>query len=310
MKKYFAFTLTGRAFLPIWLTFYILVIVPYFLISKSITQQSQSGQTDPTLALLILVIVLAAGVISFFIYRFMLISIKYGDAQVQFSGRFWTYAGKVILGFFLSLITLSIYMAWFIKDITKFFVNNSSLDSEPFRFRGKGWVLFLILLLTFFLPFILLTYFVFKNIPFDGRSLGYTLLSQAIVIVLMVPYMYMVYKWMVNISYKEYHLHWKTDFFASCIKILTEVLLSLITVGIYTPLAYLRLYQYFAERTYAEKEHTVLTLGYDLEPRADFLYLWGQGLLTIITLGLYYPWAIEKTGKRILSKTFSVKQEV
>jgi uncharacterized membrane protein YjgN (DUF898 family) len=80
--------------------------------------------------------------------------------------------------------------------------------------------------------------------------------------------------------------------------------LSIITLGIYAPVGSLRLYKYFAERTVARNEASVKKLGYDLEPTDDFLFMWGQILLVIITLGIYYPWAYCKISSRVFGKTY------
>ena len=83
-----------------------------------------------------------------------------------------------------------------------------------------------------------------------------------------------------------------------------EILLTIITLGIYFPIAMIRLYKYFADKTIANGTDRKLKFGYDIDPLNDFLFIWGQTLLTIITLGIYYPWAFCKIGKRILSKTY------
>jgi len=93
-------------------------------------------------------------------------------------------------------------------------------------------------------------------------------------------------------------------FFGSCGKILVEILLTVITLGIYMPLAYLKLFKYFSERTIAQKETLSLQFGYELDLKNDFLFIWGQLLLTIVTLGIYYPWAYAKIGRRVLAKTY------
>lgn len=66
----------------------------------------------------------------------------------------------------------------------------------------------------------------------------------------------------------------------------------------------LKLYKYFVEKTVATNDSRKLTFGYDIEPSQDFLFIWGQTLLSIITLGIYYPWAFCKIGSRVLSKTY------
>ena len=120
-----------------------------------------------------------------------------------------------------------------------------------------------------------------------------------------IPFMYLRYKWMVNIKYKDYHIQWDTDFWNSCKTILLQVFLSVITIGIYYPFAIVKLFKYFAERTVAVSDTRTKKFGYDIEPREDFLFIWGQWLLTIITLGIYYPWAFCKVADRIMSKTYS-----
>ena len=116
---------------------------------------------------------------------------------------------------------------------------------------------------------------------------------------------------MVNIKYKEYHIRWNTEFFPSVGKIALEIILSMITLGIYFPLAYLRLYKYFSGKTQSNVvDNKRIQFGYDIDPKNDFLMLWGQILLSIITLGIYYPWAFCKISKRVLGKTYIEKTQI
>ena len=122
--------------------------------------------------------------------------------------------------------------------------------------------------------------------------------------------MYFVYKWMVDVTFKSYQITWETNVWQSLGKIFVEIMLSIITLGIYAPLASLKLYKYFAEKTVAISDNSTKTFGYDIEPLDDFLFIWGQTLLAIVTLGIYYPWAFCKVRSRILSKTFVEEVEV
>ena len=304
MKKYFDFTLTGKMLLPIWLIFYIVLLVPYVLYFKILTGQTQSGNPNPMIFLLFLGIMIIAFIIWFYIVKISIENVKFNNSQINFNGKFSTFLGKVLLGLLLSIVTLSIYMAWFIRDITRFVVNNSSIDDTKFEFKGKGGTLFLILLLSVLAPTILLTLIMGKHLIAMNQNFLYTLIYQGVAMIILIPYFYLIYKWMINIKYKDYHIQWQTNFFESCGKILVEVLLIMITLGIYMPLAYLKLFKYFSERTIAQKDNSTLQFGYELDSKNDFLFLWGQMLLTIITLGIYYPWAYSKIGKRVLSKTY------
>ena len=303
MKKYFDFTLTGKKFLPIWLVFYIVILVPYALYFTKITGQAPSGNSIP-MALLILGIMIVSYIIYFYIFKISIENVKFNNRQIKFNGKFSTYLGKVLLGLLLSIVTLSIYMAWFIRNIIRFFVNNSSIDDTKFEFKGKGGTLFLILMLSLFVPIIIFSIVMSKSLMLINEKSAYTLIFQGVIMIIMIPYYYLVYKWMIDIKYNDYHIRWQTNFFKSCGKILVEILLTVITLGIYMPLAYLKLFKYFSERTIAQKDTSSLQFGYELDLKNDFLFIWGQLLLSIITLGIYYPWAYSKIGKRVLTKTY------
>ena len=308
MKTYLDFTLTGKKFLPIWIVFYLLVLLPYSWYNVAISIQHKTLNDNPFLGYVVLLIMLIGILLYFFILKITIESIRYQNNNIIFSGKFLTYLGKALLGFFLSIITLTIYLAWYIKDMTRYFINNSSLNSSNFIFEGKGSKLFLIFLLCLFVPIIMLFIIIGRHLLSNPGDITYVLIYQALIMLLMVPFMYLFYKWFLDIKYKNYHIHWETKFFESSAKILLEIFLSIITIGIYLPLAYMKLYKYFAERTFANtEENETFKFGYDLDAAKDFIFIWGQILLSIITLGLYYPWAYCKIGKRVLNKTFLIK---
>jgi hypothetical protein len=162
-----------------------------------------------------------------------------------------------------------------------------------------------ILLLTIFVPVIILTLLMtIFLLSHPGQSNPFVLIEQLVIMVVMIPYLYLIYKWAVNISYKDKHITWETGFWESCGRIAIEMLLTIITVGIYMPLAMLRLYKYFSQRTVVEASDSKRKFGYDIEPLNDFLFIWGQTLLVIVSLGIYYPWAVCKIWKKVLGKTY------
>ena len=306
MKNYFSFNLTGNKLLPIWILYLLLFIAPYITLLVKI----KSLEPGSNFALLffpsIFLLVVIAFVLTFYIAKLAIENIAFKDKSVAFNGSFGKYIGTVLLGFFLSIITLGVYMAWFIRNVHRFFIDNSSYDSQPFKFQGRGDNLFVILLLTIFLPTILLSIlmvmFVVANNGVQAPS--FMIIQQLVTLLIMIPYTYLVYKWMIDIEYKNYKIAWETNFWNSCGKIAVEMVLAIITLGIYMPLAMVRLYKYFADKTTASKDDGKLRFGYDIHQLNDFLFIWGQTLLTIITLGIYYPWAICKIGKRIIGNTY------
>lgn len=311
MKNFFDFSLTGKKLLPIWLMYLVFLIIPYaILILKTRAVQQQKSPSLLFLPLL-LIIIFAALVLTFYMAKLVIENVIYKEKSIVFTGTFSKYIGMVLIGFFLSIITLGIYISWFVCDMQKFFIDNSTYNSQPFKFRGTGGKLFVIILLTLFVPImiltIIMTMFLFKN---NGQIGSFVIIQQVVTIILMVPYMYFTYKWMVNIDFKSFKISWETNVWNSLGTILLELVLSIVTLGIYSPLAMLRLYKYFSERTTAVSPELKQRFGYDIDQLNDFLFIWGQTLLTIVTLGIYYPWAFCNIGKKVLNKTYLLEESV
>lgn len=306
MKNYFGFTLTGIKLLPIWLTFYFLFIAPYVFLVVQIKKVQPGEHPSGMLFLYLLLLILVALLLTFFIVKIMIENFQYKDTPIQFNGKFGNFAPFALGGLVLCIITLGIYMAWYIRDMHRFFVNNSTFENESLKFKGKGGQLFVILLLTIFLPTLILTITMTTLLLSNPGHVPttYTVVQQIITWIIMIPYMYFFYKWMVNIDYKTYSIRWETDFWNSCGKLALEIFLCIITIGIYFPMAMIKLYAYFTEKTIAQSGDVTRRFGFDKDNMNDFLVIWGQTLLTIITLGLYYPWAISKIGNRIFSRTY------
>lgn len=305
MKNYLSFKLTGNKLLPIWLLFFALIMAPYvFLIIKM--KNFQPGEMPPFWIIpLIFAIIIVAYSILFRIVKLAIENISYKDKSIEFNGTFGKFFGTFLAGLFLSVITLGVYIAWFMRDMHRFFVDNSSYNANSFKFQGKGSKLFVIFLLTLMIPIIIFSIVMAQIMQNNLDQLPTMMIIQQIVMnLIMIPYIYLVYKWMFNVDYKEFNIIWKTDFWNACGKIALEIILTIITLGIYGPMALLRLHKYFTEKTVAESTERNLEFGFDIDPLNDFLFLWGQFLLTIITLGIYYPWAFCKIGDRILGKTY------
>ncbi len=309
MKNYFGFTLTGKKLFPVWILFLILFLLPYLILIFKMKNIQHGSSSFVLFFPILLLLIIIAFLLTFYLTKLTIESLAFKDKSVVFNGTLGKFIGMVLLGLFLSIITFGIYSSWFIRNINRFFVNNSSYESQSFKFQGDGGKLFVILLLTIILPMLILiiamTIFLIKN---QAQASSFIYIQQLVTFIIMIPYTYFIYKWMVNIDYKDLNISWETDFWNSCGKIALEMGLSIITLGIYFPLAIIRLYKYFTNRTVASGKDRKFKFGYDMEPLNDFLFLWGQMLLTIITLSIYYPWALSKIGNRILGKTYLTEE--
>ncbi len=132
-----------------------------------------------------------------------------------------------------------------------------------------------------------------------------TVLTFILVLLIFVPFMYLMYRWYVNFSCGGFTLRWATKFWPSCIFLLGQTCLTIITLGIYWPAACLRIYRYFAGRTVIEKDGVEKgRLGFEGAIGKGFCLLWCQALLCLVTLGLYTPWGTAKVGRWILEKSW------
>lgn len=121
-------------------------------------------------------------------------------------------------------------------------------------------------------------------------------------------YLYLVYRWFfTNLHYCGYDLSWNTRFWPSVSMIWVQMLLSVLTLGIYLPAAYIKVYRYLVGHTEIQTEQQQEEegrLGFRGRTGWGFGLLWGQILLTAVTLGIYAPWALAKVGKWFLSNTY------
>lgn len=321
MKNYFDFQLKGRQFFPLWMVIYLLVIVPHILL---FIKYHSFGHTEvpqkPSHSILLLMIsdVLVTTFWNFFFIRLVLQNLSLNETSVKCDYKLGKYLGVVFPGLLLSIITLGIYLPWFMRNIQRFFVNNSFYKDKSFSFQGKGDKLFLIITLSVVVPMIVIVMLLviaakrygmyvidLKNYP---HSYTYILVQQIIAFIILIPYIYLMYKWRVDFKYSDYRIKWDTKFWQSIGKIFLEAVLSIITFGIYLPLAFLRLYKYFAEKTKSNPvDNQSIQFGYNIDQLNDFKMIWVQILLTVVTLGIYYPWAFCKVNQRVLGKTYMEK---
>jgi len=77
--------------------------------------------------------------------------LRYRSSRTSWRGIHWGYRGnrntlavKFFLGLFLSIITLNIYLSWFISDLRKYIIGHIRFGSVEFSYEGKGMDLFLI----------------------------------------------------------------------------------------------------------------------------------------------------------------------
>lgn len=317
MKRYFNFNLSGKEILPLYLLSLAFVIVPYGIMFLGI-KPSMSGRMPGAFDFLLIFIGFVAlfiAIIALYILwgRKLICAVGLEETRFKFEGSIPTFIGINLLGIFLTLITLGIYMPWYIKKVTKYYLGEISRKDKRIDFQGAGFELLLIIVLALIIPSVVLSVVLMKvfgvdlTIPESAQNVWYQLSSNILSYVVLVPYFYLQYKWYVDFKISvDQTITWETKFFPSCLKILIELLLIIVTFGIYYPVAMLRLYSYFLPLTVMRKGTVQYAGNFGFEGKylEGFLLIWAQILLSIITLGFYLPWAISKIYGWVLSQTY------
>jgi uncharacterized membrane protein YjgN (DUF898 family) len=315
MTRRFTFSLSAAKLFPLYVGFYIPLLVLYALLMLgSLRIQEHRGSPEgillylgASLGLLILYLLFAIPFL-----RRILPALSLEGRPLAFRGSMGRFVGLNLLGAFLSLITLGIYAPWYITRVSRYLAGETSFDGRPWEFSGKGGKLFVILLLTLFLPTVIIAVLVGVYAALAGTGVaGTRFLSFAVVLVVLVilmpPYLYEVYRWFfTGLRLPPLSVGWRTRFWPAAGAILLQIMLSLVTLGIYLPAAYVKLYRYFARHTVLMREgesQPYGEIGFDGQTGQGFLLMWGQSLLTIVTLGFYGPWAAARIGRWFAERT-------
>jgi uncharacterized membrane protein YjgN (DUF898 family) len=318
MRREFDFNLDAKRFLPVFLAFFIPWLILEGLIivqSRRVEMMSDSTAGVFALLLLILALILLTVILYIPILRKLVPAVSFNNQAFHFQGSIGKFFGLNILGIFLTAITLGIYGPWYFTRICRYLVGEVSHQDQPLEFAGRGGRLFLIFLLTIVLPMIPLVIIQTRLDPTIAanplalrpfESFMLQLLAQLIFWSFIAAYLYEIYRWFfTNLHHRGYFLYWNTRFWPSVSLIWVQFLLSVVTLGIYLPAAYIRIYRYFVEHTEIRSDQDAVgRLGFDGQTSRGFGFLWGQILLTLITVGIYTPWAWAKVGKWFLSRTY------
>lgn len=319
MKHYFNFNLNGNKLIGIWLLLYVIVYAPMIWVQIT-TQELTEASPEAVGAMfgywaLIIALIFIQYAILFYFIKWSIEVVEFRNEKFLFHGTFGEYLKVLLLNGLLTLITFGIYYPWMLAKIYRFVCKNTEYAGSRFDFNSKGGALFIILLIIIFLPITLFS-LIFGAVAgiqaINGTApetaanvIGITSIAMMfIILIIIIPYYYFYYNWIINFQFKDYNIRWTTKAGGAVMKIGLEIFLSLITLGIYAPAALVKLYDYFMERTVAVSDEEELRFGYDMEIKKDYLFLLVQNLLTLITAGIYLPWAYCKINQYLLQKSY------
>ncbi len=305
MKKYLSFHLRGEEIFKYFIFLLLIIIIPTLVFLNARGWNNTQNLTVPE-GILIFVLFLFAFfgglALTFFIYKLSIENVEYDNEKLSFSGDMGKFFRIIVKGILLTVITIGIYLPWFVKELYGYFIEESSYRQKHFRFLAKAPDLFVIFLLALIIPMIILVIFFHDKNYSDYSMKGY--LYNNIQTVILAPFLFFYYRWFINIKFKDFLIKFDADIMEGIGVVLLQTLLITLTFGIYFPVGYLKIYRYYLNNTRVEDEAgKKIRLDYEMDSTDDFLFIWGQTLLTIITLGIYSPWAYCKVMGRILGKT-------
>ena len=325
MKNYFDFKQTGTKLFLVCIA-YVICFITYGIYTYNVTMARIAMMQDPemlsaygmgygvgsSLASLwgALVYWLVCLLLGFVFIRLMVDGIAYKGVTLRTDYNFGKYLWLVVSNGFLTIITLGIFYPWYYTRLIRYFSVNALYEGRPFRFKGLGSTLFCILTFVLIIPYaILITLLVVSaGAAAVGSSFfsGFAPVCIVLILLLLMLAYYLMFKWFIDFSHGDKQFKLQAQTAPSVLFLFIQFLLTCFTLGIYYPAAIVLTYRYFVRRTVVFSSEDELTghFGYDGEPGWDFLYLLGQFLLCLITLGIYSPWMVVRVSRRLAGHTY------
>lgn len=321
-KEFLSYQLNPHKLVPYWFLFLLLLLLPYFSFFLSYLNIE-----DPTSVLgmvqenLVWVGLLTFVGYCFFYFQIIKLSIhglSFRGAFLKTDMSFGSFLGIIVLGIIFSVLSIGIYVPWFIKMLMTYFTNGTSYKDQHFDFKGSGGQLFIIFIKWVILPSLVLGIgmalagdFLLEAFKRGGNILiAFQILVQVLSYFLFIPFFYFSYKWRADVVFGYYDFEVKSEFWPSVKFIATQLFLTIITLGIYFPMAFSKMAERFIGETVADSATGIYTFEYHAVHSKDYQFYLVQMLLIVLTLGFYYPWAMSKIGAYVAGKTALVYRPV
>ncbi len=204
--------------------------------------------------------------------------------KFNFTGEGAQYFGILIANFFLCIFTLGFYIPWAIVKSVKYNFENTTFSGKPFSYTGKGMDIFKGFLI------------------FVGAMVVYVLLAQLSPVLSGIFYLALVfgglpYAMHAGLTYDAKNTHWngytfefKADFMEYFKMFVTNLLLIVVTIGIYTAWGSIAIKKYTLQHLKIGR----LTFDFEGEGMALFMIMLKGLFLTMITFGIYGFWFVKE----------------
>lgn len=321
MRNFFRLELRGKTlFLP-YAAAWVLVAgatVAYlcFMARHAVPDPLLDGEFAARVAAGLLLAVLSGAACCFMLYFFVRataggLSLSGERFEVDYPAR--TYAALCTKGILLSAVTLGVWLPWFVRDLVRYFAAGTSFRFNAFEFRGSAPVLFSYAVLLCVAPaFVLLSSLPLVLLRARMGAEGMYVLGGVLYLVLLAFlcfYRAVSLKWYADFAYGRKRMTCGVRVWRAGWYVFGQAVLTVVTLGLYAPMALLRVWKYYVDRLVLGEVDIEDRFGFSLRPGRDYLFVLGQMLLTCVTFGIYYPWAYARVMSLLVGRSWVEEQE-
>lgn len=320
MRNYFNYTLKGIKIFPYMLGATILsVLLMWPAVDQMIKEMFYGHFADPVLNLsyfgnVLLGQAMFAGrllvifLLAFFLVKYTVGGLSYSGERLEAEYDLKEYSWLVLKGVFFSAITFNIYLPWLIVKAVRYFASNTSFRFNTFEFNGNSLNLFSFAVIFMAVPFLVFGYVMsvmaVQLMMQNPMALVWVFLLAFVFILAACIFQAFVYKWFVDFSYGPKRIVvdvniWKAGFF-----IFGQLMLTSVTLGLYFPMALLRIYRYYIGRMVLGDEIIEDRFGFTLNVWRDYGFVLLHLFLAAITAGIYGAWAYSRITERLFNRTY------
>ncbi len=319
MRNYFVFGLKWRAVLWPMLLYWLLSVLLFFGYDLLFVKQELMTSTTlvggdwvahMALYLATVYIVSVAMLMAlFWVVKRSVAALKYKDSDFDTDYLSGEYLKQILPDMFFTIMTLGLYGPWMLTRLMRYFVRRTVHNGNAMEFEGRPMMLFCYVVLLGMLPVLIASVVFAMLLPTAEMSESLLVFWQIVVMMIIwggisfcVAAIYA--RWLLHGWYGNRRLVCTVSIWDGGSYVLGQLLLSILTFGIYAPAAELKIMRYFLRGTVVGTDKVEGRFGMELRMWRDWGYLLGQMLLLIVTLGVYLPWYYVNVCRRFVGRIY------
>lgn len=326
MKLKFSSTLTGKSWWKPFLGLFAAWLAALILFELSWMRFFDKGTFVETLlnigislcaAFPLLVL---SGFCAFFAYSRIIKTLSLGDSKFGFRGSLYAFSGDFVKGCLLTLISGGLYLPALLRQTHAYLLHATEFKGHRLSFRGKAKSLYRIFALWLIIPILgfvgLLTLIAHTLAikPPQWISPSVIPMLYAVCTVLFItalgPFLFFYVSWCCDFKVGTHRISLETQPDQASKVIALQLALSAITLGLYVPVAILRIWDFLAKKTIVS-DGTAKTgsIGFTGNTLRGYTLLLGNALLCVITFGVWTPWGIASITHFLTHNTFVTSEK-